>query len=120
MQVVDPVKSSYGVDNAIYAVGQLAQTTMRSELGKITLDKVCGCCPFLCDVWCKSIRHVPIVASVTLVAAIIAGKSWARNMCCVLPMSLLLQTFEEREALNTNIVKSINEAAEAWGLQCLR
>ena len=40
MQVVDPHKCSYGVDNAIYAVGQLAQTTMRSELGKITLDKV--------------------------------------------------------------------------------
>ena len=32
-QVMDPVKASYGVDNALYAVGQLAQTTMRSELG---------------------------------------------------------------------------------------
>lgn len=28
-QVVDPVRASYGVDNAMYAVGQLAQTTMR-------------------------------------------------------------------------------------------
>lgn len=28
-QVVDPHKASYGVDNAMYAVGQLAQTTMR-------------------------------------------------------------------------------------------
>eukprot|EP00798_Chlamydomonas_sp_ICE-L_P014392 gene14392-20394_t len=68
IKVVDPAKASYGVDNAVYAVGQLAQTTMRSELGKITLE----------------------------------------------------QTFAEREALNINIVKSINEAAEAWGLQCLR
>lgn len=68
VRVVDPVRASYGVDNALYAVGQLAQTTMRSELGKITLDK----------------------------------------------------TFEEREALNDNIVKAINEASEAWGLQCLR
>ncbi|GLI63501.1 hypothetical protein VaNZ11_006484, partial [Volvox africanus] len=68
VKVVDAFKASYGVDNALYAVGQLAQTTMRSELGKITLDK----------------------------------------------------TFEEREALNHNIVRSINEAAEAWGLQCLR
>lgn len=67
-QVMDPVRASYGVDNALYAVGQLAQTTMRSELGKITLDK----------------------------------------------------TFEEREALNANIVRSINEASDAWGLQCLR
>ena len=38
-QVVDPQKASYGVENAMYAVVQLAQTTMRSELGKITLDK---------------------------------------------------------------------------------
>ena len=44
------------------------QTTMRSELGKITLDK----------------------------------------------------TFEEREALNLSIVRTINEAADAWGLTCLR
>jgi hypothetical protein len=29
LQVVDPHKASYGVDNAMYAVGQLAQTTMR-------------------------------------------------------------------------------------------
>lgn len=27
------------MSNAFYAVSQLAQTTMRSELGKITLDK---------------------------------------------------------------------------------
>lgn len=66
--MVDAIKASYGVENALFAVGQLAQTAMRSELGKITLDK----------------------------------------------------TFEEREALNLNIVQSINEAAEAWGLQCLR
>ena len=30
------------------------------------------------------------------------------------------QTFEEREALNVAIVRSINEASEAWGLECLR
>lgn len=30
------------------------------------------------------------------------------------------KTFEEREALNLAIVASINSAAEAWGLQCLR
>lgn len=68
VKVVSPHKASYGVDNALYAVSQLAQTTMRSELGKITLDK----------------------------------------------------TFEEREALNLKIVASINAAAEAWGLTCLR
>lgn len=39
LQVVDAKKASYGVENATYAVVQLAQTTMRSELGKITLDK---------------------------------------------------------------------------------
>ncbi|VAH96540.1 unnamed protein product [Triticum turgidum subsp. durum] len=67
VKIVDPYMASYGVENPIYAVIQLAQTTMRSELGKITLDK----------------------------------------------------TFEERDTLNTNIV-SINEAAETWGLKCLR
>lgn len=39
VKVVDPAAASYGVDNALYAVTQLAQTTMRSEIGKITLDK---------------------------------------------------------------------------------
>lgn len=39
LQIVDPILASYGVENPIFAVIQLAQTTMRSELGKITLDK---------------------------------------------------------------------------------
>ncbi|KAI4363709.1 hypothetical protein MLD38_019892 [Melastoma candidum] len=39
VKIVDPYNASYGVENPIYAVIQLAQTTMRSELGKITLDK---------------------------------------------------------------------------------
>ena len=39
MQIEDAVKASYGVENPLNAVIQLAQTTMRSELGKITLDK---------------------------------------------------------------------------------
>jgi len=39
MQVVDPVKASYGVTNYSFASTQLAQTTMRSEIGKIELDK---------------------------------------------------------------------------------
>jgi len=39
VRIVDPEKASYGVENAIYAIIQLAQTTMRSEIGKITLDE---------------------------------------------------------------------------------
>ncbi|CDY46788.1 BnaCnng14570D [Brassica napus] len=39
VKIVNPHLASYGVENPIYAVMQLAQTTMRSELGKITLDK---------------------------------------------------------------------------------
>lgn len=38
-RVLDPYKATYGVDNYIFAVSQLAQTTMRSELGKMELDK---------------------------------------------------------------------------------
>lgn len=68
LKVLDPYKASYGVDNYTYAVTQLAQTTMRSEIGKIDLDK----------------------------------------------------TFEERDSLNVNIVNSINQAAEPWGVQVLR
>jgi regulator of protease activity HflC (stomatin/prohibitin superfamily) len=68
LKVLDPYKASYGVDDYVYAVTQLAQTTMRSEIGKIELDK----------------------------------------------------SFEEREALNTNIVAAINEAAGPWGVQVLR
>ena len=68
VRIVDPIAASYGVSNPVYAVSLLAQTTMRSEIGKLTLDK----------------------------------------------------TFEERETLNTNIVTAINQAAQAWGIQCMR
>jgi regulator of protease activity HflC (stomatin/prohibitin superfamily) len=39
IKVVDPFKATYGVDDYRYAVSQLAQTTMRSEIGKLELDK---------------------------------------------------------------------------------
>src|SRR3954470_11822242 len=59
---------SYGVEDAEYAISQLAQTTMRSEIGQLTLDQV----------------------------------------------------LKERAALNTNITAAINEAAQDWGVVCLR
>lgn len=40
LKVFDPYKASYGVHDPEYAVTQLAQTTMRSELGKLSLDTV--------------------------------------------------------------------------------
>lgn len=40
LRVVDPYKASYGVEDPEFAITQLAQTTMRSEIGKITLDSV--------------------------------------------------------------------------------
>jgi len=40
LRVVDPYKASYGVEDPEFAITQLAQTTMRSELGKIHLDSV--------------------------------------------------------------------------------
>ncbi len=39
LQVIDPVKASYGISNYIFGTTQLAQTTMRSEIGKIELDR---------------------------------------------------------------------------------
>ncbi|XP_019961861.2 stomatin-like protein 2, mitochondrial [Paralichthys olivaceus] len=68
LRILDPFKASYGVEDPEYAVTQLAQTTMRSELGKLSLDKV----------------------------------------------------FRERECLNSNIVHSINQASDDWGIRCLR
>ena len=38
LRVQDPYKASYGVEDPEFAITQLAQTTMRSEIGKITLD----------------------------------------------------------------------------------
>lgn len=67
-RVLDPYKATYGVEDYIFAVTQLAQTTMRSELGKIELDK----------------------------------------------------TFEDRDALNAQIVQAINAAYETWGVAVLR
>lgn len=59
---------SYGVEDAEYAISQLAQTTMRSEIGQLTLDHV----------------------------------------------------LKERANLNSNITQAINEAAQSWGVVCLR
>ncbi len=68
VRIVDPVQASYGVSDPVFAVTQLAQTTMRSEIGKLSLD----------------------------------------------------ESFEERELLNANIVNAINDAAQTWGIQCMR
>ncbi len=38
LQVTDPVKASYGIENFLFASTQLSQTTMRSEIGKLELD----------------------------------------------------------------------------------
>jgi regulator of protease activity HflC (stomatin/prohibitin superfamily) len=68
VRIINPRDASYGVENPYYAVSQLAQTSMRSAIGRMALDK----------------------------------------------------TFEEREALNSQIVQAINEAASTWGIQCMR
>ncbi|CRL02493.1 CLUMA_CG015213, isoform A [Clunio marinus] len=68
LRILNAYDASYGVEDPEFAITQLAQTTMRSELGKMSLDKI----------------------------------------------------FREREALNISIVESINKAAEAWGIVCLR
>lgn len=40
LRILDPYLSSYGVEDPEFAITQLAQTTMRSELGKMSLDKI--------------------------------------------------------------------------------
>jgi regulator of protease activity HflC (stomatin/prohibitin superfamily) len=68
LKVMDPEKASYGIDNYRFATAQLAQTTMRSEIGKLNLDA----------------------------------------------------TFSERDALNNEIVKAVDEASDPWGIKVTR
>ena len=39
LQIVDPIKASYGISDYLFACSQLAQTTLRSEVGKLELDR---------------------------------------------------------------------------------
>lgn len=39
MKVIDPERASYGISNYVFAITQLAQTALRSEIGKIDLDR---------------------------------------------------------------------------------
>ncbi|MBM4197371.1 MAG: paraslipin [Gammaproteobacteria bacterium] len=68
LQVLDPQRASYGIANFVFAIVQLAQTTLRSEIGKIELDR----------------------------------------------------TFEERGAINSNVVNELDKASEPWGVKVLR
>jgi regulator of protease activity HflC (stomatin/prohibitin superfamily) len=68
VRIIDPIAASYGIQHPYFAIEQLAQTTMRSEIGKMTMDR----------------------------------------------------TFEERDVMNSNIVRAINEASQSWGIQCMR
>jgi len=38
-KIVDPQRASYGVANLVFAITQLSQTTLRSEIGRIELDR---------------------------------------------------------------------------------
>jgi regulator of protease activity HflC (stomatin/prohibitin superfamily) len=39
LKVLDPSRASYGIASYVFAITQLAQTTLRSEVGKIDLDR---------------------------------------------------------------------------------
>jgi regulator of protease activity HflC (stomatin/prohibitin superfamily) len=67
-QVTDPMRASYGSSNYVVAITQLAQTLLRSVIGKMELDK----------------------------------------------------TFEERDAINAQVVSALDEAAANWGVKVLR
>ena len=75
IRIVDPKDASYGVKDVSYAVSQLAQTTMRSELGKMKLDS------------CLQERdsiNANIVASINR-----AAKEWVSRVDCPLVLVLL-------------------------------
>lgn len=68
IKVNDPRLAAYGISNYRIAAPQLAQTSLRSAIGKITLDR----------------------------------------------------TFEERDLINAEVVKAVDEAAMAWGVKVMR
>ena len=68
IKVIDSVKASYGIENYRFATAQLAKTTMRSEIGKLELDR----------------------------------------------------TFSERDEVNDNVVKAVDEASDPWGIKVTR
>jgi len=68
MQVLEPDRASYGISDFTFAISQLVQTTLRSEIGKIDLDR----------------------------------------------------TFEERGAINANVVTELDKATQPWGVKVLR
>ena len=68
LQIIDSRKASYGIKDHKYATIQLAQTTMRSVIGKMVLDK----------------------------------------------------TFEERQQINSAVVKSVDDASDPWGVNVSR
>lgn len=39
LRIMDPKSASYGVENLVFAITQIAQTTMRAEIGKLSLDQ---------------------------------------------------------------------------------
>ena len=39
MKILNPERASYGISDYLFAISQLAQTTLRSEVGKIDLDR---------------------------------------------------------------------------------
>jgi len=39
LQILDAQRASYGIQDYVFAISQLAQTTLRSEIGKIDLDR---------------------------------------------------------------------------------
>jgi regulator of protease activity HflC (stomatin/prohibitin superfamily) len=39
LKVMSPERASYGISDYVFAISQLAQTTLRSEIGKIDLDR---------------------------------------------------------------------------------
>jgi regulator of protease activity HflC (stomatin/prohibitin superfamily) len=39
LKILDPERASYGISDYHFAISQLAQTTLRSQVGKIDLDR---------------------------------------------------------------------------------
>ncbi|EAN30921.1 SPFH domain / Band 7 family protein [Theileria parva strain Muguga] len=90
VKCINPYDASYGVEDPIFAITQLAQTTMRSELGKLSLDST-----FLER---DNLNHL-IVNNIN-----VASKSW--GVTCL--------RYEIRDiTLPKNIISAMEKQAEA-------
>ena len=84
LQVLDPARASYGISDYHFAISQLAQTTLRSEIGKIDLDRTFE---ERTNINTSVVSELDKASSLTTFELIVARSSKVRSRS-ILPISL--------------------------------